>query len=200
MYIDINECDLNNDYFHFSNRNNIESIMENGLIPSRGTASEMVNDRENVSVSEGAKGIIGIINSFIFMFSNLKVNEIPIPYRKYFLEITDYNTNELVGIELASSAVLRKLKEEVYFRVSLDADTLDKARIGGLTGFDINLPNKISKENIQLITSDNNIMTAYDFALYIYEKAKDIEIFREMNEGFFYMFDNTRENDIEVKR
>lgn len=82
MYIDINKCDLNNYYFHFSNRNNIKSIMENGLIPSRGTASEMLNDRENVSVSEGAKGIMEIINSFIFMFSNLKVNEIPIPYRK----------------------------------------------------------------------------------------------------------------------
>lgn len=200
MYIDINECDLNNDYFHFSNRDNIKSIMENGLIPSRGTASEMVNDRENVSVSEGAKGIMGIINSFIFMFSNLKVNEIPISYRKYFLELTDYNTNELVGIELASSAVLRKLKEEVYFRISLDTDTLDKARIGGLTGFDINLPNKINKENIQLITNDGEVVSAYDFALYIYEKAKDIEIFREMNEGFFYMFDNTRENDIEIKR
>lgn len=200
MYIDINECDLNNDYFHFSNRNNIDSIMENGLIPSRGTASEMVNDRENVSVSEGAKGIMGIINSFIFMFSNLKVNEIPIPYRKYFLELDNFDIDTLVGMELASSAVLRKLKEEVYFRISLDTDTLDNARIGGLTGFDINLPNKINKENIQLITSDGEVVSAYDFALYIYEKAKDIEIFREMNEGFFYMFDNVLENNNDITR
>lgn len=200
MYVDIKDCDLNNDYFHFSNRDNINSIMENGLIPSIGVASEMVGDRENVSVSKGAKGIMGIINSFIFMFSNLKVNEIPIPYRKYFLEITDYSINELVGIGIASSAVLRKLKEEVYFRISLDADILNKARIGGLTGFDINSSNKINKENIQLITSNNSIMTAYDFAFYIYEKAKDIEIFREMNEYFFYMFDKILKNNNNISR
>ena len=71
MVIDIKECDLNNDYFHFSNKNNIYSILNNGLKPSIGVASKMVGDSPNVSVSKGAKGIIGIINSFIYMFSNI---------------------------------------------------------------------------------------------------------------------------------
>ena len=31
MIIDINKCNLNEDYFHFTNRKNIESILNNGL-------------------------------------------------------------------------------------------------------------------------------------------------------------------------
>ena len=51
MTIDIEKCDINNDYFHFTNKANVNSILNNGLIPTIGVASRLVNDRENVSVS-----------------------------------------------------------------------------------------------------------------------------------------------------
>ena len=69
MMIDINECDMNNDYFHFTNKSNINSILNNGLIAQVGTASKLVEDRPNVSISKGGKGIMGIINSFIYKFA-----------------------------------------------------------------------------------------------------------------------------------
>ena len=68
MVIKIQDCDINNDYFHFTNKSNIDGILNKGLIPNIGVASKLVNDRANVSVSKGGKGIMGIINSFIYKF------------------------------------------------------------------------------------------------------------------------------------
>lgn len=42
MKIDIKECDLNNGYYHFTNIDNIKSIMDTGLQPSVGLASKVV--------------------------------------------------------------------------------------------------------------------------------------------------------------
>jgi hypothetical protein len=83
----------------------------------------------------------------------------------------------------------RKLKEEVYFRVNVTEEEVNEARIGGLTGFDVNLPYGIDKSKLQLITENDNVMSAYDVCSFIYEKTKDIEIFRKMNDDFFYMMD-----------
>lgn len=196
MIIDINKCNLNEDYFHFTNRKNIESILNNGLIPTIGTASEIVKDRANVSVSKGGKGIMGIINSFIYKFSKeLKTSEIPEEYKKYFAEISDFETDNLIGRENACKAMIRKLKDEVYFRVKLDDEMIEKAKVGGLTGFDINLPVAIGKSNIDLVTdSENKVISAYDVAMHIYEKAKNITVFRNMHENFFYMFEMNERN------
>lgn len=129
MTIDIKDCDLNNDYFHFTNRANVDSILNNGLIPSIGTASQLVDDRENVSVSKGGKGIMGIINSFVYQFTNkMKISEIPEEYKKYFLEISDFKSDDLVNKDVACKAMSRKLKDEVYFRVKLDEGQLEKAQ------------------------------------------------------------------------
>lgn len=114
--ININNCDFNNDYFHFSNKENLYSILNSGLIPSIGTASTIVNDRPNVSVSQGGKGILGIINSFICMFSTkIKISEIPKEYRKYFHEIADFELDDLADKDIVCKAIARKLKDEVYF-------------------------------------------------------------------------------------
>ena len=193
MFVDINNCDLNNDYFHFSNKSNVTSIMSHGLIPSIGAASKMVGDNSNVSVSMGAKGVMGIINSFIYMFSNSKIKNIPDEYKKYYFEISDFNSEELIGKDLACKAMTRKLQDEVYFKIRLDETTLSRAIIGGLTKFDIKLPISIDESNIEIVTENGKVLSAYDFALFIYNKAKDIEIFREVNEDFFYMFENEKE-------
>ena len=72
---------------------------------------------------------------------------------------------------------------------------IEKAKIGGLTGYDIKLPMAIDKSKLQIVTDENNnILTAYDVAFNIYEKVKNIEIFKEMNEDFFAMFEFIEKN------
>lgn len=189
MNIDINSVDLNEDYFHFTNIKNVEGILKEGLKPMVGAASEMINDRPNVSISKGAKGIMGTVNSFVFMFANRSIANIPEDFRRYFPEIDDFSSKELVEKELACRAMERKLKEEVYFKINVKEEELTEARIGGFTGFDINLPHCIDKSKLELVTQNDNVMSAYDICSFIYEKTKNIEIFREMNEDFFYMMD-----------
>lgn len=191
MTINIQDCDINNDYFHFTNKANVNGILNEGLIPKIGVASKLVNDRENVSVSKGGKGIMGIINSFIYKFyQEMKISDIPDEYKKYFVEINDFNANDYISKEIACKAMIRKLKDEVYFRVILNKEQLSSAKIGGLTGYDVNLPTKIDKSQIDIITDDNNkVLSAYDVVKYIYNKAKDIEVIRNMHPDFFYMFE-----------
>lgn len=191
MTISIEECDINKDYFHFTNKSNINGILDKGLIPTIGVASKLVNDRANVSVSKGGKGIMGIINSFIYKFyQEMKISDIPKEYRKYFIEISDFESNDFISREVACKAMIRKLKDEVFFRVKLNKEQLSNAKIGGLTGYDVNLPMEIDKSQLELITDENNkVLSAYDVAQYIYIKAKDIDVFREMHSNFFYMFE-----------
>jgi len=190
MTIDINDCDINKDYFHFTNKSNIDSILNNGLVPSVGAASKLVGDRANVSVSQGGKGIMGIINAFIFKFVGFKVSDIPEEYKKYFSEISDLESDTLISKEDACKAMSRKLKDEVYFRVELSEEELKQARIGGLTEYDINLPIKIDKSKINIITDSNNkVLSAYDVAKNVYERAKNIDVIRNRHGDFFYMFE-----------
>ena len=202
MIVDIKNCDINNDYFHFSNRKNVDSILNNGLRPSVGTASKLVGDASNVSVSKGGKGIIGIINSFIYKFSReLKTSEIPEEYRKYFLEISDFESSNSISRDVACKAMTRKLKDEVYFRVQLDEDEIAKAQIGGLTGYDVSLPMGIDKSKVDIITDSNEtVLSAYDVARFVYERAKNIDVIRNMHEDFFYMFEmREQDNSLESK-
>ncbi len=134
MTINIQDCDINNDYFHFTNKANVNGILNEGLIPKIGVASNLVNDRANVSVSKGGKGIMGIINSFIYKFyQEMKISDIPEEYRKYFNEISDFKLNDFISKEIACKAMIRKLKDEVYFRIMISNEQLEKAKIGGLT-------------------------------------------------------------------
>ena len=191
MIVDIKKCDINNDYFHFTNKRNIDSILNNGLIPQVGTASKLVDDRPNVSISKGGKGIMGIINSFIFKFENeMKISDIPEEYRKYFTEIDDFTQSGNISTDIACKAMRRKLSDEVYFRVIPTEEQLKNAKIGGITEYDVNLPDAIGNHQIDIVTDSNNkVLSALDVARYVYEKARDIEEFREMHPGFFHMFE-----------
>lgn len=191
MMIDIKLCDINNDYFHFTNKRNVDSILNSGLIPQVGTASKVVNDRPNVAITKGAKGIIGVINAFIYKLeTGLKISQIPVEYRKYFTEITDFSKDEAISPTLACKAIKRKLSDEVYFRVRPTEQKLKKARIGGSTGYDITLEEPIGKDQLDIVTNSNNeALTALDVARLVYERAKDKAILREMYPEFFRMFE-----------
>ena len=196
MYIDINKCDINNDYFHFTNKDNVNGIIRNGLLLSKGTASKIKNHEANVSVSKGAKGILGILNSFIFVFSELKCNEVPEEFRKYF-DGVNFNSNSTVGLENACTAVSNKLKDEVYFKVDLDEEQLERAHVGGFgAAYDIRLSEDVDKSKVHLITDSNlNILSAYDVASYIYNKTESKDIYRKMNSEFYYMMDRNNGSD-----
>ena len=192
--IKITECDLNNDYFHFTNRENVESIIENGLIAQVGIASKMVNDRANVSVSKGGKGIMGIIGSFVYTFENTRICDIPNEYRRYFEEVTNFSSIANCSKNMACKAMVRKLKSEQYLRVEITDEEYSQAKIGGFSGYDINLPNNIDKSRISVVTGkDGEEISAFDVAQYIYEKAKDKSVFREMHKEFFRMMENEKE-------
>lgn len=195
MTIDINDCDINNDYFHFTNKANVNSILNNGLIPTIGTASKLVDDRPNVSVSRGGKGIMGIINSFIFKFSGLKASEIPEEYKKYFQEVSDFEAYTIISKDDACKAMARKLKDEVYFRVELGEEELKQAKVGVMTEYDINLPMAIDSSKVDIITdSNNNVLSAYDVAMNVYERAKNIDVIRNRHGDFFHMFEMREQN------
>lgn len=198
MSIDISSCDLNNDYFHFTNKANLYNILNNGLLPSVGVASQLVKDAPNVSVSKGGKGIMGIINSFIYVFcTKIKISEIPEEYKKYFFEIADFTSNDLIPKNIVYKAMIRKLQDEVYFRVELDEEQLEIAEFGGLTGYDIKLPIAIDKSKLNIITdTNNNVLSAYDIAFHIYEKTKNIDVFRIMHGDFFSLFEIIEQNQI----
>lgn len=188
--IKLSECDLNEGYYHFTNVKNIESILNNGLEARIGTASKMVNDRPNVSISQGGKGVFGIINSFIHVLSKKKINEIPEDFRKYFNDIKDFSSDEIISRDSVCNAIINKLKDEVYIYVNLDEELLSDARIGGLTGYDINLPNGIDSSRLGVITDDNgNILSSYDIISYMYDKVKNNNIWKEFNQDLFYMME-----------
>ena len=189
--VDINQCDLNEDYFHFTNRENVNSILINGLIPQVGVASQLVGDRPNVSISKGGKGIMGIITSFLFKFENeMQISDIPQEYRKYFPEITDFSQERPISKALACRAMQRKLNDEVYFRVIPTNEQLERAKIGGVTGYDVNLSDAISRDQVSIVTGpDNRVISALDVARFVFERAKDIAIIREMHPNFFEMFE-----------
>ncbi|MBR6949568.1 MAG: hypothetical protein IKH54_05210 [Bacilli bacterium] len=196
MYIDKEKCDLKNDYFHFTNKDNVNGIIRNGLLLSKGAASKIKNHESNVSVSKGAKGILGILNSFIFVFSELKCNKVPEEFRKYF-DGVNFNSNSTVGLENACTAISNKLKDEVYFKVDLDEEQLERAHVGGFgAAYDIRLSEDVDKSKVHLVTdSDLNILSAYDFASYIYDKTESIDIYRKMNSEFYYMMDRNNGSD-----
>lgn len=188
--IKLGDVDLNEGYYHFTNASNVESILANGLEARIGTASKMVNDRPNVSISQGGKGVFGIVNSFIYVLSKKQINEIPEEFKKYFEDIIDFTSTEKVSRDSVCKAIINKLKDEVYIYIDLDEKYLENARIGGLSGFDINLPMGIEQSRLKVITDENGkILSSYDIVSYMFEKVKNNNVWREFNEDLFYMME-----------
>lgn len=206
--IKLSECDLNEGYYHFTNVKNVESILNTGLEARIGTASKMVNDRPNVSLSQGGKGVFGIINSFIHVLSKKKINEIPEDFRKYFNDVRDFSSDEIISRDSVCNAIINKLKDEAYIYINLDEELLSDAKIGGLTGYNINLPNGIDSSKLKVITDDNgNVLSSYDIVSYMYEKVKNNNIWKEFNQDLFYMMElnqlskeNSNLNDSSIKK
>ena len=76
--VKIEEINLKNSLFHFSQKHNIESIEQNGLVAQIGDASQYVDERAaRVYLSEGYRGILAIKNSFLYKMLDMRICDIP---------------------------------------------------------------------------------------------------------------------------
>lgn len=153
--VDIKDVDLNNAYFHFTNRDNLESIEADGLKAQIGDASQMVGDKPRVCMSQSGKGVLGAKNSFIHEFKKLRICDIPEGYRKYF-DITDYTSTEQVREEDVYKAMEKRFKDEVYLQVDAreGEDFLGEEVYGLSSRYDIKGKENhdIDPEKLSLIT------------------------------------------------
>lgn len=116
--VNIKDIDLNNSFFHFTIRDNLDQINIEGLKAQIGDASQMkTEEKARVYMSKGGKGILGIKNSFIHEFKKLRICDIPLEYRKYF-EMKDYTSKEIVEEKDVYAAMERRFKDEVYLKVN----------------------------------------------------------------------------------
>lgn len=201
----IKDIDMNNAYFHFTEKGNLKSIAQNGLKAQIGDASKLVDDKSRVCFSQGVKGILGIKNSFIWEFEHAKICDIPEGYKKYF-DIKDFSSTDLIPKEIVYEALKRKFENEVYLVVDAkEGEDFLPEEINGLgSNFDVKgkeghdiSPKKISK---LVIPNANN---AWETIQYVYnnliEKNPDIEgIIRMMNSNLDEMITYFRNKELEV--
>ena len=180
--VNIKEIDLNNSFFHFTKKANLESIKSQGLTPTSGDASQMKKKKKpRVYMSKGGKGILGIKNSFIHEMKKLRICDIPLDYRSYFA-ITDYTSTEKVNEKDVYDAMEKRFKDEIYFKVDAvegeDYDIKDFYPEELLSTFraSTNERDVKGKENHTILPSKLTIMisdkgdTVFDIVDYLYSR------------------------------
>lgn len=199
--INIKDINLNESFFHFTSRDNLENISEEGLKAQIGEATKMVNDDARVYFSRGGKGILGIKNSFILEFQGISIKDIPEGYRKYFQTINDFTSEEKLTNEQIYEALSQRMKDEIYFVVDAKEgeDFQQEDMYGGLSSeaYDIKgiKGHDITPEKLKLLITDNG-NTAHDVVSYLYnrllEKARRTgseEVVRDYLIGLDKMFE-----------
>lgn len=62
---DISQIDMNNTFFHYTNKNNLNSIIKNGLEPRIGKNSLYVEKSKKVFFSKGENGILTLVDVWL---------------------------------------------------------------------------------------------------------------------------------------
>lgn len=183
--VNIKDIDLNNSFFHFTTRENLEKIEIDGLKAQIGDASKMkTEEKARVYMSKGGKGILGIKNSFIHEFKKLRICDIPVEYRKYF-EIKDFSSEEIVQENDVYIAMEKRFKDEIYFKVDaingedfIPEDFLPEELVN-----EINISNNIrdikgkanhdiSSDKLSIITTDKGDST-FEILEYLYNRLME---------------------------
>ena len=194
--INIENIDLNNTFFHFTAKDNLKSIEEKGLIAQIGDASKMVNDKPRICLSRGGKGILGIKNSFIHMFKNLRICDIPNEYKKYF-EINNFSNTSQITPKLLYDAMERRFKDEIYLSVDAkEGEDFLSDEIHGLgSDFDIKgiEGHNISPDKLLLIITPTG-NSSLDVIQYIYNRILEKnpgkeKLIKNMNNDLAEMLD-----------
>lgn len=212
--VDINNIDLNQSFFHFTTKDNLERVAQEGLKAKIGGASQMKDEQKpRVYMSKGGKGVLGIKNSFIHEFKKLRICDIPEEYRKYF-DIKDYSSTEQVRENDVYSAMEKRFKDEIYFKVDaiegedfiaedfLPEELKNEAKSSNnLRDIKGKENNDIETEKLSLITTDKG-NTAFDIVEYLYgrllENAKNTgkeDIVRWANSDLDGMFEYIKQRD-----
>lgn len=205
--INIENIDLNDSFFHFTLKDNLNSIEENGLVAQVGDASELVGDKPRVCLSRGVKGILGIKNSFIYKFKGLRICDIPEGYKKYF-SISDFTSTEHLDPEMIYDAMEKRFRDEVYLKVDAKEgeDFLPEESFGLSSKFDIK-----GKENHNIDETKLSILTspkgnsAMDVVQYLYSRLLENNpgkenIIREMNSELVGMLEYINDkNKVSIK-
>lgn len=217
--IDINNIDLNQSFFHFTTKDNLQKVEKKGLKAQIGGASRIKDEQKSrVYMSKGGKGVLGIKNSFIHEFKKLRICDIPKEYKKYF-DIKDYSSEEQVKENDVYSAMEKRFKDEIYFKVDaiegedfiaedfLPEELKNEAKssnnlrdVKGKENHDIEI------EKLSIITTDKGD-TAFDIVEYLYgrllENAKKTEkedAVRWANSDLDGMFEYIKQRDKESKK
>lgn len=216
--ININEIDLNNSFFHFTCRENLENITREGLKSDIGDASKIKSEKEaRVYMAKGGKGLIGIKNSFIHEMKKLRICEIPQGYRKYF-DFENFSSEEQLQENEVYSAMEKRFKDEIYFKVdAIEGEDYiiedfypeelvnsfrtsnDYKDVKGKAGHDI------ETKKLWLLTTDKGD-TAFDVVQYLYErllenarKSGKQDVVREANSDLDGMFEYIKQKEISTQ-
>lgn len=202
--INFENIDVNETYFHFTEKSNLKSIRKYGLKAQIGDASKFVGDKSRVCLSRGIRGLLGIKNSFIWEFEHAKICDIPEGYRKYF-DITDFSSTEIIPKEIVYEALKRKFENEVYLVVDAkEGEDFLSEEIGGL-GSDYDIKgiegHDISSKKISELSLPN-VGNAWETIQYVYndfiKKNQDMEkIIRMMNSNLDEMITYFKNKELE---
>ena len=187
--VNIRDINLTDSFFHFTLKENLESIQRNGLVPNIGDASKVVNEqKQRVYMSKGGKGILEIKDSFIHKLKELRICDIPLEYRPYF-SIIDFSSIKEIPEEQVYEAMEKRFRDEIYFKVDavegedfLPGDFLPEELVREIKTSksfrDVKGKENhyIEPEKLTLLTTDKG-STALDITEYLYnrllENAKD---------------------------
>lgn len=198
--VNIEDIDLKDSFFHFTLKDNLNLIEEYGLVSKAGEASKLVGDEPRICLSKGGKGILGIKNSFIYKFKDLRVCDIPEGYRKYF-SISDFSSTEFLEPEIVYDAMEKRFKDEVYLKVNAKEgkDFLPEETFGLGSEFDVKGKenHNISADKLLRLTSPMGD-SAMDIIIYLYNRLLERnpgkeDIIREMHSDLAEMLDYMRD-------
>lgn len=74
---DIQEIDIQFSFFHYTNKNNIESIDKNGLLPKIGDSATGIEISEKIFFAIGTKGVFSIFDSWIKWLIAKRLTDLP---------------------------------------------------------------------------------------------------------------------------
>ena len=100
---DIQDVDTQFSFFHYTNKNNIESIDINGLLPKIGNSATGIEKSEKIFFAIGEKGVFSIFDSWIRWLIAKRITDLPgekadIPFLSFLYLYNAFADNSSFGI------------------------------------------------------------------------------------------------------
>lgn len=133
---DIKNIDIQFAFFHYTNKNNIESIEKNGLLPKIGDSATGIETTEKIFFAIGPKGVFSIFDSWIKWLIAKRLTDLPgkkadIPFYRFCtfimrLPLIHYIAGIIVNIivwfefkskrfKLKSFKIMKEILDNSYF-------------------------------------------------------------------------------------